>query len=57
VAQRDLVAVHAFWDQNPGAARGVARVDIYRLVNARIVEHWAVEQAVPANTSTGDDMF
>jgi predicted SnoaL-like aldol condensation-catalyzing enzyme len=44
VAQRDLVAVHAFWDQVPGATRGVARVDIYRLVNSRIVEHWVVEE-------------
>jgi predicted SnoaL-like aldol condensation-catalyzing enzyme len=49
VAQRDLVAVHGFWDQVPGASRGVARVDIYRLVNTRIVEHWVVEQAVPEN--------
>jgi predicted SnoaL-like aldol condensation-catalyzing enzyme len=47
VAQRDLVAVHAFWDQKPGATRGVARVDIYRLVNAKIVEHWVVQEPMP----------
>jgi predicted SnoaL-like aldol condensation-catalyzing enzyme len=47
VAQRDLVAVHAFWDQKPGATRGVARVDMYRLVNAKIVEHWVVQEPMP----------
>jgi predicted SnoaL-like aldol condensation-catalyzing enzyme len=47
MAQGDLVAVHAFWDQKPGAIRGVARVDIYRLINAKIVEHWLVEEPVP----------
>jgi predicted SnoaL-like aldol condensation-catalyzing enzyme len=50
MAQRDLVSVHAHWDQKPGAARGMARVDIYRLVNARIVEHWVVEQPLPEGT-------
>ena len=47
VAQGDLVAVHAFWDRIPADKQGVARVDIYRLVNARIVEHWEIEQAMP----------
>jgi predicted SnoaL-like aldol condensation-catalyzing enzyme len=46
VAQGDLVAVHAFWDQKPGAVPGTARVDIYRLINAKIVEHWMVEQPI-----------
>jgi predicted SnoaL-like aldol condensation-catalyzing enzyme len=47
VAQRDLVSVHAFWDQKPGVTLGLARVDVYRLVNARIVEHWVVVQPLP----------
>jgi predicted SnoaL-like aldol condensation-catalyzing enzyme len=47
VAQGDLVAVHAFWDRTPQDGQGVARVDIYRLVNARIAEHWMIEQPVP----------
>jgi predicted SnoaL-like aldol condensation-catalyzing enzyme len=47
VAQGDLVAVHAFWDRTPQDRQGVARVDIYRLVNARIAEHWMIEQPVP----------
>jgi predicted SnoaL-like aldol condensation-catalyzing enzyme len=47
VAQGDLVAAQVFWDQKPGESRGVARVDIYRLDNARIVELWEVAQASP----------
>jgi predicted SnoaL-like aldol condensation-catalyzing enzyme len=57
VAQRDLVAVHGLWERSPGASRGVARVDIYRLVNARIVEHWVVKQAVSENAGADNDMF
>ena len=57
VAQRDLVAVHAFWDQRPGETRGVARLDLYRLENAKIVEHWNVEQAVPESKGESPGMF
>jgi predicted SnoaL-like aldol condensation-catalyzing enzyme len=49
VAQGDLVAVHALWDRQPGKGPGVARVDIYRLVNARIAEHWLVQQPLSGN--------
>jgi predicted SnoaL-like aldol condensation-catalyzing enzyme len=47
VAQGDLVAVQVFWSQNPAEKRGVARIDIYRLENGRIVEHWEVAQELP----------
>ena len=57
VSQRDLVAVHAFWDQKPGETPGVARLDLYRLVNAKIVEHWNVEQAVPEGRGEDSGMF
>jgi predicted SnoaL-like aldol condensation-catalyzing enzyme len=44
VAQRDLVAVHALWQRRSTDGASVARVDIYRLVNSKIVEHWAIRQ-------------
>ncbi|MGH8230939.1 MAG: nuclear transport factor 2 family protein [Steroidobacteraceae bacterium] len=44
VAQRDLVAVQVHWDQRPGQPHGVDRVDIFRLNDSRIVEHWGVAQ-------------
>jgi predicted SnoaL-like aldol condensation-catalyzing enzyme len=47
VAQGDLVAVQVFWSQNPEEKRGVARIDIFRLENGRIVEHWDVAQELP----------
>jgi predicted SnoaL-like aldol condensation-catalyzing enzyme len=57
LSQRDLVAVHAFWDQKPGLAPGIARIDIYRLLNSRIVEHWQVEQGLPENSDNAANMF
>ena len=47
VAQGDLVAAQVLWDQKPGETRGVAMVDIYRLQNGKIVEHWDVAQNSP----------
>jgi predicted SnoaL-like aldol condensation-catalyzing enzyme len=57
VAQDDLVATHVLWDQKPGETRGVARVDIYRLENGKIVEHWDVVQDVPEKAANGKSMF
>ena len=57
VAQGDLVAAQVFWDQKPGETRGVAMVDIYRLVNGKIVEHWDVAQDVPEKTANDNTMF
>jgi len=57
VAQGDLVAVHAFWDPKPGSSRGTVRVDIYRLVNAKIVEHWVVQQPLTDNAVNGRELF
>jgi predicted SnoaL-like aldol condensation-catalyzing enzyme len=55
VAQGDLVAAQLFWDQKPGDGRGVSMVEIYRLENGKIVEHWGVAQPLaekPANDSS-----
>jgi predicted SnoaL-like aldol condensation-catalyzing enzyme len=55
VAQGDLVAAQLFWDQKPGDRRGVSMVEIYRLENSKIVEHWGVSQPLaekPANDSS-----
>jgi predicted SnoaL-like aldol condensation-catalyzing enzyme len=57
VAQDDLVAAHVFWNQKPGETRGVAMVDIYRLENGKIVEHWGVVQDVPEKAANDNPMF
>jgi predicted SnoaL-like aldol condensation-catalyzing enzyme len=44
IAQGSLVAVQLTWGAESPPARPIARVDIYRLEEGRIVEHWAVAQ-------------
>jgi predicted SnoaL-like aldol condensation-catalyzing enzyme len=51
VAQGDLVAVQVFWDQKHGESPGVDMVDIYRLENGKIVEHWDVAQDARGNAA------
>jgi predicted SnoaL-like aldol condensation-catalyzing enzyme len=43
--------VQVFWDQKPGETRGVRMVDIYRLENGKIVEHWDVAQDARGNAA------
>ena len=47
IAQGNLVATQVLWEQDPLQSRRVAEVDIYRLENGRIVEHWNVAQPLP----------
>jgi predicted SnoaL-like aldol condensation-catalyzing enzyme len=56
VADGDLVAVHVHSTLNPDD-RGRAIVDIFRIENDRIVEHWDVIQPVPEETANANGMF
>lgn len=57
VAEGDLVVVHSHFKLTPDAT-GSAAVDIFRLENGRIVEHWDVLQDVPATPApNGNTMF
>lgn len=55
-ANGDLVFLHVHRTMNPGE-RGDAIVDIYRVENGKIVEHWDVIQPVPAESKHGNGMF
>jgi predicted SnoaL-like aldol condensation-catalyzing enzyme len=55
-AEENLVAVHSHMTREPGD-RGLAVVDIFRLENDKIVEHWDVIQPVPATTANPNGMF
>jgi predicted SnoaL-like aldol condensation-catalyzing enzyme len=52
----DMVAIHGRTDE--GATRnGEARVDIFRLQDGRIVEHWGVIQPIPDSLPHSNTMF
>ena len=59
IAEGDLVVVHNHCKENPADAhdRGSAVVDIFRVDKGLIVEHWDVEQAVPAQPKNRNTMF
>jgi predicted SnoaL-like aldol condensation-catalyzing enzyme len=56
LADGDLVAVHCLIKANP-QDRGMAMVDIYRVKEGKIAEHWDVEQPVPETSANDNGMF
>jgi predicted SnoaL-like aldol condensation-catalyzing enzyme len=56
VAEGDMVMVHSQLIRQPGD-RGMAVVDIFRLENGKIVEHWDVVQEVPEHPANNNTMF
>jgi len=55
-AEGDFVILHVHGVREPGE-RGVAIVDIFRLENGKIVEHWDVVQPIPEKTANNNGMF
>jgi predicted SnoaL-like aldol condensation-catalyzing enzyme len=55
-ADGDYVILHVHAVREPGT-RGLAIVDIFRLVNSKIVEHWDVRQDVPETAANSNGMF
>ncbi|WP_002150882.1 nuclear transport factor 2 family protein [Bacillus cereus] len=56
VAEGDTVALHVHSRTNP-QDKGVAIVDIFRIKNSKIVEHWDVIQEIPSETANDNTMF
>ena len=55
-AEGELVFLHVHVTPAPGE-RGVAIVEIFRVQNHKIVEHWDVIQAVPEKPGNANSMF
>lgn len=56
IAEGDLVVVHSHWTTSDTDA-GKAVIDIFRVENNKIVEHWDAVQAVPATSKNSNTMF
>ncbi|MBN3860041.1 polyketide cyclase [Neisseriaceae bacterium PsAf] len=56
IADNDLVVLHVHSMDNK-QDRGQAIVDIFRVKNNKIVEHWDVIQAIPETSSNNNTMF
>lgn len=56
VAEGDLVFLHIHSQEN-AKDQGTAIVDIFRVENGKIVEHWDVQQAVPEKAANNHTMF
>ena len=54
-ADGDYVFVHSLFKTSP-QERGSSLVDIFRLQDGRIAEHWDVMQEIPAETTSGNAM-
>lgn len=56
IAEGNLVNEHSHMTLDP-ADRGTAVMDMFRLENGKIVEHWDVLQQVPAQSANNNTMF
>lgn len=54
--QGDLVYLHVHSQEN-STDRGQSIVDIFRVKDGKIVEHWDVIQAIPAQSANENSMF
>ena len=55
-ADGDYVIFHVHAVREPGT-RGNAIVDIFKLENGKVVEHWDVIQPIPEKTANNNGMF
>jgi len=60
IAEGEFVVTHAHFVYTHPITKQVidnAAMDIWKIKNGKIVEHWDVLEAVPEKTASGQDMF
>jgi predicted SnoaL-like aldol condensation-catalyzing enzyme len=56
LADGDLVMTHSRITRGPDD-RGIAAMDLFRIEDGRIVEHWDILQDIPEESANGNTMF
>jgi predicted SnoaL-like aldol condensation-catalyzing enzyme len=56
IAEGDFVVLHVFGENGPSPT-GTAVVDIFRVVNGKVAEHWDVIQDIPPDVKNANSMF
>jgi predicted SnoaL-like aldol condensation-catalyzing enzyme len=56
-ADGDYVILHSHWHGLSDDPRGEAVVDLFRLENGKVVEHWDVIQPIPETAVNNNTMF
>lgn len=56
IAEGDLVVIHTH-SKIDESDRGRAVMDIFRVANGKIVEHWDVSQSIPDKSANENTMF
>lgn len=56
IEEEDFVVVHGHAIPKPGDI-GVAVMDMYRIENGKVAEHWDIIQAIPAKLAHDNGMF
>jgi predicted SnoaL-like aldol condensation-catalyzing enzyme len=59
ISDGEFVVLHKFgtFDSTNTADRGMAIIDIFRVANGKIAEHWDVIQPIPEQSANGNTMF
>ncbi len=57
IADEEMVAVHAHFRGTVFPPQGIAKVDMFRFQQGKIVEHWDVAQEVPQQSLNDNSVF